>query len=64
MPRNNEKNQELKWNTTNKLMSEGAYKSDLWVTSIGFECSYSLIYLVPFLTQKSLKSPLLYSFLT
>ena len=57
-------NQDLQWNLTNKLRSEATYKSDVWVTSIGFEYSYSIIPLVPFVTQKSGKSPLLYCSLT
>ena len=47
------KNKDLKWNVPNKLISEGTYKSDTWVTSIGFEYSYSLVPIVPFPTQKS-----------
>ena len=36
-------------NATNKLISEEAYKSDIWVTtSIGFEYSYSLIHTILF----------------
>ena len=38
--------QDLKWNATNKLISEVAYESDIWVTTIGFEYSYSLIHMV------------------
>ena len=53
MSLNNEKNLDLKWNATNKLISGVVCKSDLWVTSIGFEYSYSLIYMVSFVTQKS-----------
>ena len=52
-------------NATNKLISEEAYKSDIWVTtSIGFEYSYSLIHTILFVTQKSWKSPSLYRSLT
>ena len=46
-------NQDLQWNVTNKLRPEGTYKSNGWVTSIGFEYSYSLIPIVSFVTQKS-----------
>ena len=47
------RNQDLKWIATNKFVFKGSYKSDMCVTTIGFEHSYSLIYMVPFVTQKS-----------
>ena len=50
---NNEKKQDLKSNATNKLISDEAYISDIWVTSIDFEYSYSSIGMVPFVMQKS-----------
>ena len=46
------KNQVLKWSATNEFVSKGVSKSDIWVASIDFQYSYSLIQVVPFNTQR------------
>ena len=58
------KSQDLQWNETSQLISEEDYKSDIRVTSIGFEYLYSLFYMIPFVAQKSSNSPSLYRSLT
>ena len=52
MSQNKEKNQVLKWSATNEFVSKGVYKSDIWMASIGFQYSYSLIQMFPFVTQR------------